>query len=45
MSFYEIVFSPTGGTSKVAGILAAELGADPARIDLTVGLARLDWTV
>lgn len=35
MSFYEIVFSPTGGTSKVAGILAAELGADPARIDLT----------
>lgn len=35
MSFYEIVFSPTGGTSKVAGILAAELGADPVRIDLT----------
>lgn len=35
MSLYEIVFSPTGGTSRAAGILAAGLGTDPVRIDLT----------
>lgn len=35
MSLYEIVFSPTGGTSRVARVIAAALGADPVRIDLT----------
>lgn len=35
MSLYEIVFSPTGGTAKVAGILSAGLGEDPVRVDVT----------
>lgn len=35
MSLYEIVFSPTGGTAKVAGILSAGIGEDSVRIDVT----------
>lgn len=34
MSVYEIVFSPTGGTKKVSGILARGFGAESTVIDL-----------
>ena len=37
MRFYEIVFSPTGGTKKVADVLAAELSREISRIDLSNG--------
>ena len=35
MKIYEICFSPTGGTEKVAGFIAAKLGSDIVNIDLT----------
>lgn len=35
MHFYEIVFSPTGGTRKVSGFLAGELGKEYTSIDLS----------
>lgn len=35
MKIYEIIFSPTGGTEKVADIVADRLGSDIIRIDLT----------
>ena len=35
MNTYEISFSPTGGTKKVAGTLTAELGVKAENIDLT----------
>lgn len=35
MSVYEIVFSPTGGTGKVARIIAEAWGADTVKIDLS----------
>ena len=35
MSFYEILFSPTGGTKKAAGILAAGLADHASVIDLS----------
>lgn len=35
MKFYEICFSPTGGTKKAADILAKELSSDIQQIDLT----------
>lgn len=34
MSTVEIVFSPTGGTERVADIIAGEWSAEPVRIDL-----------
>ena len=37
MNIYEITFSPTGGTKKVAGILANELGQNITAIDLSNG--------
>ena len=35
MSIYKICFSPAGGTEKVSGLLAKELGQDYENIDLT----------
>lgn len=35
MKVYEICFSPTGGTQKVAGFMAGKLGNDTINIDLT----------
>ena len=35
MKIYEIIFSPTGGTKKVADIVADRFGSDVIRIDLT----------
>lgn len=35
MKIYNICFSPTGGTEKVAGFIAAKLGSDIVNIDLT----------
>ena len=35
MKLYNIVFSPTGGTQKVAALLAKALGGEAAAIDLT----------
>lgn len=35
MKIYEICFSPTGGTKKVAGFMAGKLGNDTVNIDLT----------
>lgn len=35
MKLYEIVFSPTGGTQKVAGFLSKELGGETVKIDLS----------
>lgn len=35
MKLYNIVFSPTGGTQKVAALLTEALGGDASRIDLT----------
>lgn len=35
MKLYNIVFSPTGGTQKVATLLTEALGGDVSRIDLT----------
>ena len=35
MKIYEIIFSPTGGTKKVADIISAGVGADSICIDLT----------
>ena len=37
MNIYEITFSPTGGTKKVAGVLANELGQNITAIDLSNG--------
>lgn len=34
MKLYDIVFSPTGGTQKVAALLTAALGGEVTRIDL-----------
>ncbi len=34
MSVYEIVFSPTGGTKKVSGLLAREFKTEHTVIDL-----------
>ena len=35
MNIYEIIFSPTGGTKKVADFLARELGSEMACVDLS----------
>ena len=35
MKLYSIVFSPTGGTQKVAALLTKALGGEAAAIDLT----------
>ena len=35
MSAFEIVFSPTGGTERVSGLVTGALGGDVATIDLT----------
>lgn len=35
MSVFEMVFSPTGGTRKVSGLVAGALGGDAVTIDLT----------
>lgn len=35
MKYYEITFSPTGGTQKVADILTKALDSQPAPVDLT----------
>ena len=35
MDITQIVFSPTGGTQRVADIVAAVLGKPPNRIDLS----------
>lgn len=35
MKIYKICFSPTGGTEKVAGFIAAKLGSDIVNINLT----------
>lgn len=35
MKIYEIIFSPTGGTKKVADFLANELGLGITGIDLS----------
>lgn len=35
MKIYEIIFSPTGGTKKVADFLANELSRDITSIDLS----------
>ena len=35
MKLYEIVFSPTGGTQKVADLLTKTLGEGSAAVDLT----------
>lgn len=37
MNIYKIIFSPTGGTKKVADILASELGQNITDVDLTKG--------
>lgn len=37
MSIYEISFSPTGGTKKVADFLANELSRDITNVDLSNG--------
>lgn len=34
MAFYEIIFSPTGGTEKVADIITGEITDSPVKIDL-----------
>ena len=36
MRIYKIVFSPTGGTEKVASIIANALGAEIETVDLSV---------
>lgn len=36
MSIYEISFSPTGGTKKVADFLANELSRDITNVDLSM---------
>ena len=35
MKLYEMVFSPTGGTKKVADILAEAMGLERQIVDLT----------
>lgn len=35
MSVFEIVFSPTGGTQKVSGLVAGALGKNTVTVDLT----------
>lgn len=35
MKLYEITFSPTGGTKKVAGIVSRAMGPEASQIDLT----------
>ncbi len=35
MNIYEIIFSPTGGTKQVSGIVTGELGQPAEQIDLT----------
>lgn len=35
MSVFEIVFSPTGGTQKVSGLMAGALGKNAVTVDLT----------
>ena len=35
MSVFELVFSPTGGTAKVSGLVAGTLDSDAATVDLT----------
>lgn len=35
MAFYEITFSPTGGTKKVSGLFTEAYGAESTYIDLT----------
>lgn len=35
MSVFEIVFSPTGGTRKVSGLVAGALGKNTVTVDLT----------
>lgn len=35
MSVFEIVFSPTGGTRKVSGLVAGALGKNTVIVDLT----------
>ena len=35
MNVYEIYFSPTGGTRKVAAFLAQEMNTEPGQIDLS----------
>lgn len=42
MKIYEISFSPTGGTQKVASIISQELGARISEIDLTGPYVELD---
>ena len=42
MAVVQIVFSPTGGTQRVADIIAAKLGTSAGKIDLTD--ARLDFS-
>ena len=44
MSSYNIYFSPTGGTKKVADILAKELFSEYVNVDLcrNIGAAALD---
>ena len=37
MSVFEIVFSPTGGTRKVSGLVAGALGKNTVTVDLTDG--------
>jgi ferredoxin len=39
MKFFEITFSPTGGTQKAADLLTAELDAAPVTVDLTDSVA------
>ena len=42
MNFVEIIFSPTGGTEKVAHILGRQLGENTVKIDLSD--AKIDFT-
>lgn len=35
MNVFEIVFSPTGGTRKVSGLVAGALGKNTVTVDLT----------
>lgn len=35
MKLYDIVFSPTGGTQKVAALLTEALGGEVTHVDLT----------
>lgn len=44
MKVYEIFFSPTGGTKRVADCVAAALSEAPAAVDLTVRQAELSLT-